>query len=412
MSYKILAKVIFALMSVYLLIDSLNGFFLSGLGVDIKLSVFYKSTLLMLLVIYLARYSPISLITVLGFFVLLMLGESKAIFLLNSSAGQLGFAVQHIVKLITPFVMFCFLYTYSARDSEIYERLIRVINLNSLVFILNIFAGVLGYGYSTYGGEVGETSIGVKGFFYAGNEISALLVLFSGFYLVISYTSSKLKFLFFGALWLAIGALISTKTSILAVVILVVLIPIMYDGKRLFAFNNVASVTFYLIMVGTLIQSIAIYDAFKDTMMYGRLNFFYQKHGILGIIFSSRDMFLIDMWDLFDQTSSIFTVLFGNGVSYYGDSSIFSVELDLPDIFFWHGIVGVLVTLIIFTTMTYFSVANVRDGQYPLAGGVLLTNLLLFVISNLSGHILASGMLAFIWPCFAIMARYRVSNAN
>jgi len=115
MNYSYLVKVIFVMMSVYLLIDSLNGFFVLGLGIDIKLSVFYKSILLVLLTVYLARYSPTSLVTVLGFFFLLMLGESKAIFMLDSSAEKLGFIVQHIVKLITPFVMLCFLYSHSTR---------------------------------------------------------------------------------------------------------------------------------------------------------------------------------------------------------------------------------------------------------------------------------------------------------
>jgi hypothetical protein len=409
-NYSYLVKVIFAMMSVYLLIDSLNGFFVLGLGIDIKLSVFYKSILLVLLMVYLARYSPTSLVTVLSFFFLLMLGESKAIFMLDSSAEKLAFIVQHIVKLITPFVMLCFLYSHSTRDPEIYIRLKKIIDVNCLFFILNIFAGVLGYGYSTYGDEVGATNIGIKGFFYAGNEISALLVLFSGFYMATSYTSSRLKFIFFALLWCVVGALISTKTSILAVICLAFLIPMINDGKRLFALNNIASVVFYLVLIAIFVQSIIIYETFQNTMMYGRLEYFYRNNGILGIILSSRDMFLLDMWEMFYQKASIFTLLFGNGVSYYADSIKYSVELDLPDIFFWHGIVGLLVVLTIFASMTYFSVVNIRDKHYPFAGLVLLTNILLFFIANLSGHIFTSGMLSFMWPCFAIMARYRTQD--
>ena len=127
-------------------------------GLDIKLSVIYKSIVLMLVALYLVRFNIGSIILALAFYFLLMLGESGSIFSLTASASKLGFLVQHITKVITPFLVFCFLLDRSWRDSQFYTKIQQVIKVNCIVFLGNMLVGFLGFGFSTYGGVVSATS--------------------------------------------------------------------------------------------------------------------------------------------------------------------------------------------------------------------------------------------------------------
>ena len=120
---------------------------------------------------------------------------------------------------------------------------------------------------------------------------------------------------------------------------------------------------------------------------------------------------MLAMWEYFLAAESVMSMLIGNGVSYYADHIKYSVELDLFDMFFWHGVFGVVITLAIFLTMTWPSAAYFFKKSHPYARVVFSINLLLLVVSNFSGHVFTSGMLAFLWPCFAIMAKYSPPKA-
>ena len=408
---NVITQLIFAALSVYLLIDAINGFFILSFGIDTQLSVLYKSLMLALLLVYLSLNNVKALLVIVGLYCTLLLGEALAILMLRSSATYMSFVVQHAVKVVTPLVLFLFLLDRYNKDDQLYLKIERVIFINCGIFLLNILLGWLGIGFSTYGGTVSATSIGVKGFFYAGNEISALMIVFAGFYLAKSYLKSKAQFLCLVLLWLSIGFLISTKTAILSVIILVFVIPIVLEGRRIFQFNNTPSLVFYTLLVAVALQGLLIYQAFEGTLLFNKLSFFLSRGGWVGLILSGRDQFVTVMWDYFIAAESVLSMLIGNGVSYYADHIKYSSEMDLPDMFFWHGIVGVMITLGIFMMMTFHSAANFFKQFYPYARVVFLINVLLLIISNLSGHIFTSGMLAFLWPCFAIMAKYSPPKA-
>ena len=411
LNHKILAKIILSLLSVFLLIDSVNGFLLNQ-GVDAKISVLYKSCVLSLLIVYLVKYKLSAVLLIVGMIFLLLIGESSTIFLLESSGGYLAFVVQHIAKLMTPVLLFLFLLDRAKRGQQLYVTVERVILWNCFIFLSNIFAGLLGFGFSTYGGTPDDGGIGLKGFFYAGNEISTLLILFAGFYLARAYLVSKTLFIGLALFWISIGFLISTKTAMLSSLILVAIVPVVLEGKRLFLLNNLASVIFISVLLVIFSQAFLLYEAFSETLIFDRLAFFYEKNGLFGLIFSGRDKFLESMWGQYDKSLSVFSLLFGKGVSFYAAVTRYSVELDFVDMFFWHGIVGVTVILYIFVLLTSYAGKNCFNPDYPLAAVVLSLNLLLVVISNFSGHVFTSGMLGFLWPCVAIMAKYSASAST
>jgi hypothetical protein len=402
---NLISKLVFLQLSLYLVVDSLNGFMMLGLGVDASLSALYKSALLILLLIYLSVFLPRHTVFILAAVCVLSLGEIVSIFSLDTDGSKVSFLIQHILKVLSPLILFLFLLDRLKRDHLFFKRILTVIQINGLVFLCNMLAGVFGFGFSTYG-QGGENMVGSKGYFYAGNEISAILVVFGAFYLARAYLNNKLHFIVVAILSIAVGFLVSTKTSMLAVVLLIVLMPVLYEGRRLFLLNNIPSIVFVLTLSTVLVQALVIFEAFTNAPVYARFLFFFERHGLAGLLLSGRDTFLTELWVLFSQKDLFLGFLFGNGVSYYAEFTKYSVEMDFFDMFFWHGLSGVFVLLIVFFHLSYKSWISFSDKVYPFARIILVTNMLLLAISNFSGHIFTSGMLAFIWPCFVMLAYY------
>ena len=192
----------------------------------------------------------------------------------------------------------------------------------------------------------------------------------------------------------------------LAVIFLTFLIPILYERRRLFLLNNAPSIIFVGTLTVVLIQALVIFDAFKNAPVYSRFLFFFERHGLVGLLLSGRDTFIAELWMLFSQKNIFLGFLFGNGVSYYADFTKYSVEMDLLDMFFWHGLSGIALVVVTFFYLSHRSWVNYSDDNYPFARTIFTTNLMLLAISNFSGHIFTSGMLAFIWPCFVMLAYY------
>ncbi|MDC1314370.1 O-antigen ligase family protein [Pseudomonadales bacterium] len=402
---NLISKFVFLQLSFYLVVDSLNGYMMLGLGVDAGLSALYKSVLLTILLIYLSVFLPKRLLFLLAAICLLSLGEIASIFLLDTNGSKISFLFQHILKVLTPLILLFFLIDRLEKDRLFFVRILTVIQINGLVFLCNMLAGAFGLGFSTYG-QGGENAIGSKGYFYAGNELSALLVVFGAFYLARAYLNNKFHFIVLAILSIAVGLLVSTKTSMLAVVLLIIIMPVLYEGRRLFLLNNIPSIIFALTLSTVLVQALVIFEAFTNAPVYSRFLFFFERHGLAGLLLSGRDTFLTELWLLFSQKDLFLGFLFGHGVSYYAEFTKYSVEMDFLDMFFWHGLSGVFVLLIVFFHLSYKSWINFSDKTYPFARIILVTNMMLLAISNFSGHIFTSGMLAFIWPCFVMLAYY------
>lgn len=402
---NLISKLIFLQLSLFLVVDSLNGFMMLGLGVDASLSALYKSALLILLLMYLGVFLPRHMVFILAAIFVLSLGEIVSIFSLDTDGSKLSFLIQHILKVLSPLILFFFLVDRLKRDHLFFKRILTIIQINGLVFLCNMLAGAFGLGFSTYG-QGGENEFGSKGYFYAGNEISALLVVFVAFYLARAYLNNKFLFILLAILSIAVGLLVSTKTSILAVVLLIILMPVLYEGRRLLLLNNIPSIVFVLTLSIVLYQALMIFEAFSNVPVYSRFLFSFESNGLIGLLLSGRDVFLTELWLLFFQKDLFLGFFLGHGASFYAEFTKYSVEIDFLDMFFWHGISGVFILFIVFFHLSYKSWMNFSDKAYPFSRIILITNLMLLAISNFSGHIFTSGMLAFIWPCFVMLAYY------
>lgn len=406
---------IFGMLNFYLLIDMINGFFVLGLGIDIKLSVLYKAIILLLMLVSWTSRSPKYLLYFLTFVLLFTWSEVFYMMSGQSSGSQFGFAAQHVIKLITPFIAFFFLYRLVQEDAAYLDKIKSVIHINIAVFLLNMLLGVAGLGFSTYQSGY-EDGIGIKGFFYAGNETSMVWIVLSAYILNRLYVYGyRLGYMVAAILVLFIGVMISTKTSILATMVLIVFTPVFIEKGNLF---NPRKAIFYFFIGFICLVSFAIYQMVEqvlDSAFTDRIRFFYNKRGLLGIVLSGRELFFSDLFAIMMQEDSFFRVLFGMGVSIYADAdiSLFTVnvkvdsELDIPDIFFWHGMLGVCVIMYLFFRMIAPSLSTFWSKEHSHSSSIFMTNIMLFVIANVAGHVFTSGMLGFLWAGYNVLALHR-----
>ncbi len=210
---------------------------------------------------------------------------------------------------------------------------------------------VFGLGYATYGDRFGVS--GSRGFFYSGNDITAVLMLL----LPLSLTAYlrlegkpaakiRLFWLLPPAITIAALLIISTKTSFIAVGI-VLLTFFFYTwyrgykekGYRLLRRFGMVTLTFagIFILISLASQAAIFLDIGFSLSKLRRIQ---ESTGLDGLIFSGRQDILLDAFTQFKQ-SGPYAWLFGIGRG--GQSKL--IEMDLFEVIFYYGLTGAVTML-------------------------------------------------------------------
>lgn len=410
--YKLADKLIFILLGCYLFVDTINGFFLLNFGKDLYISVVYKGIVLGLIAFRFGESNPLGLSLFLLAFIVLALGEYLSILCGVVQGHKIGFLLQHIVKLLTPFLTFFYLKQRITDNNNTGNVLERILALNVFFFLFNMVVGLSGGGFSTYGGRVDELSVGVKGYFYAGNEVSMVWVVLAAFLLNKSYHSRYwAKYFIVALMSVSVGFLIATKTAILASVLLAAGVPLI-NGYFFRNLSGRGAIVFALTAVLVLSLINMMSDLLLNSSLVARLSYIYNGQGLIGLILSSREVFLFELVSYFFKSDSPWSVPFGLGVSYYAEATKYSAELDFADIFLWHGVLGLALVISLFFMLLRHSFVFSLVQSHEYARTVFLTNIILFFAANISGHVFTSGMLGFMWGCFGALVFVRRFDAR
>jgi len=399
-------RLLLTFLSLYLIIDSANGWLVLSFGIDVKLSALYKGMLLAFVALRVLRKDVVKFEFALICVLILMLGETLFLLSGKTSGSHLSFAFLHGVKIISPLLLFFYFESVLAKGADYRNAVDRILIFSSLVFAANIVLGFLGFGFSTYDGEVTASSVGLKGFFYAGNEVTSVFIVLSAFVLS--------RFAGCGwRMWLAIlgcltiGLAIATKTAIISAIILSFGVPMLLNdpGKRPYFVGK-----FFLLAA---VPVSVVYWLLGDSLfpiaenLVGRISDVHQKQGLIGVILSSRDVYLADLWRVsFSGVPDLevaVAAVFGHGVSYFADVVKYSSEMDFADVFFWNGLLGVLVLFSVVGLSSFHAVHSYILNRSFDGKVVLFTNALLLVSANIGGHIFTSGMFSIVWA--ALCAR-------
>lgn len=385
-----LDNLIILLMFALLPVDMLNGAVLkNGINLPISISQLYKLLILVFL-FFRFLFKPKLLLFSLGFtFVLLIPSLYQSI-----KSQSVGFLFEDIIKIskyLAPLFSFLFFVDYIKRTDELgIRKLIRLVQFSYFILAGNILLKYIGLGYPMY--EFGN--IGSKGFFYAGNEISVLLVILSCIIAFdLWYNKKRIQYFLFWALTLFIGLTISSKTGVVGIALVFLLIPLKRPSIKL----NLGRMMFFLSAL-FLVLPLALYLSWKfiqGTAFYIRLQYFSTKFDFWTFLLSNRNVFFSNTYKTYKDEYSLIEKIIGMGQSQYeliNSGNI--VEVDFADIFFAYGIVGLFYFLAIILFLIVQAMRFSKNNKYIFANFVLLMTLVLLAISTTAGHVFSSGMAA------------------
>ena len=204
--------VIFALLFGLLPIDMLNGYLLRDVGVIATISAaqLYKFSLLGLLFI---RINSTEKVILLSIFSLLLIPTAYQV--VKSFNIQLIFTdTVKITKYLGSVLAFFYFRSIFINKGHLLKWVYRWILFSFIILVINIFLKLLGIGFPMY--VLDTIGIGSKGFFYAGNEVSAVLIILSSFLMYwYQFYDKKMSFIIVGVLAVLTGLYLTSKTAIL-----------------------------------------------------------------------------------------------------------------------------------------------------------------------------------------------------
>ncbi|MDN4503154.1 O-antigen ligase family protein [Alteromonadaceae bacterium BrNp21-10] len=392
--------IILILMAGFLMVDTLMGVIETYAGIHLKVSLLYKTPVLLSICLIIAlkdtKFTFWLLLSLLGF----LIGPILALVKYSNSAA-LFFDITLILKVFTPILFFRY-FTYIA---EINPSLLsnwgsKVIYINYGVLFLNIFIGLFGFGYSSY-----NSGVGINGFFSAGNELGAVFIVLSAFVLTQCLLRSIKLYIIFSIITVLIGLLISTKTSILSAILLIILIPAVINRKEFFKPTQlkVTLAALFIILISisvaysiSILQSIGVWE---------RVLWMYNKFGILGVILSGRDVYTVNLLEIFYQHNWVewFFGIGTSGIFHHWLTVKESAEIDPIDVLIVFGHIGLFIAL----TMQLWILNALTTIKQPHNEALRKTAIIIFfmflTLAFTSGHIWLSGMVGpFIGLVFAM----------
>lgn len=395
---KTVDAVIMLMCTMYLLVDALNGFLLQKGLPGGGLSVAFKGFLLLLMSFQLALYQRMSLAAALGLFILFLLGPSYSLLLTGNNAS-FGYDLSMALKLISPLIAAIYFADLVQRDRPFAMTSLHwSMAIGAAVIVFNMALGRLGFGFSAYlpNDFFDDLNLGTKGFFKATNEVSALLLVYTAYWLGYSWLWRRRWYPVVVVLALFCSSAMLTKTGNAGVLLLVLLVPLLACAQYWQTKTKLLmSVALMLIagVIATIMMWPSIVAHFPDKLWLS-----YQQNGLLGLLLSSRDLFVADNLSVAERHFSEWHRLLGigtTGLDLYSSKSL--AEIDPADLFIWFGLPGFAWCLCWFAVVLRSSIQLFWQQPATMLAAIVPLNALLLLVSLLAGHVMTSGMLWIPW---------------
>ncbi len=261
---------------------------------------------------------------------------------------------------------------------------LKIVMFTYLIYLNLIIVPYL-FKYGNYANNFYEGKNGFYGLFYGGNEISNILVIMLP--LVIEYLVQEKNYFLIGLTFIELLLciyLVGTKTLILGSIIISIYFLFKYLRPVYKSLDNKKKYSLWtlliLLIIGTIIllpKMAVTKNIIRAINYYGfNLNNIFSLNGLDKLIFSSRLEALGKVSNLY-LNSPLINILMGLGKSYV--NTFKGIEIDIFDIFFSIGIIGILV-------YGYLCFKNIKAVK--LKGIYLFTFILSIMISLVTGHIL------------------------
>lgn len=367
------------------IIDTLNGIY-----PEIPIGKIYKMSLGIVVFTYLCvkkrKLNKKKSLVVLGTFIYVFFSIA-----INALLGGNILNIEYPIKLLFNVLLFVSLVQCTEYKLVCGEDFYCILEYGAWFFVCcYIIPYFLGVGNKVYAGD-----IGYKAFFIAQNELGLVIVVFCFFtaYQLIN-RSTIINVLKLASL-LICGLLLNTKTAIIASIIAVIMwfVPIIINGRKEYKI-----LTFIVIIVGVIVLKETMINSFK--LVYDRFSMLTTKYyngSIITGILSGRNNTVVAAWNDLVKNHFFVRFLIGNGFC-----SKLLVEMDLIDIFFFLGIIGVAFT----SAWLYRIYAIIKcNSKYDKSRIKKVSYLVILVLLFFAGHVLfmaMSGCYFIVYLCFLI----------
>lgn len=392
-----LGFVIYWLISVGLLVDSFNGYFVKFCGFGV--SAPYKGLIFLLIFLYLKSLS-------------LVFGWVAFFCLYYLYFLCVGFSSVAIYASLVWFLKFSLIvYSYF-----FFSKFIKVHNVKFLFFygyisffivVCNILFGTFGYGSAQYY-HYGE-SIGSKGFIYSGNELAVVFVSSASIIFAhLLYNEKYLKFFIFAFVAIVASSFAGTKVSFFSALIFFLISPFLQGKIPAYCFR-LAIVRFIVLLIFPCATIVAWSVLFFETNLVIRINHFLNKMDYVTLFFSSRNVFAADAVDVVRNYYSFFDYVFGTCFQWVAMMPDKIVELDFIDVFMTFGFFGII---LVYGFFIFIIVKMLCNNFSPFRLHFFCTLFLLLIVSSMAGHVVFSGVAAPLIGAICSFANFISSKSN
>jgi len=366
----------------YLLVDTVNGLFVS-IGLPNVVSALFKQGLLVILLLFALQFEPRRFFWCLCCLLAILVWALLRFFLVDDL--DFLYAFQESIKVIYLFVIVLVVSTFhSLSPLKLHLILLAAIG----VVAINVIFSLAGFGLSTY------QDFGAKGFFYSGNALSGVIVICASFLLMKAFNQSVFRFAMITLVLSAVALLIGTKGGFLGVLICALI-------TMLFNLNLRTMLYGVLVIVGATALVLAFWEQLQQNPLYERVIFFYENGGLTRVIFSGRDGKLMRIWP----------------VLIHADLAQWLLGLDMSDMlrvagirraeFDWFDMqitFGVLLSLLVYGGyVAIFARLLIAEKNYIVLAAICAF-LVLFMVSSIAGHVLYNGMVTPLWAVLTAAA--------
>jgi hypothetical protein len=356
-------------------------------GLSFPVSQIFKTALMAILLIRLSFFSSKLFLSLFGLLSFAFLQIFLVIIVIAPSYDGPFAIFTSFLKFYLFVLSFLYIKSLLDQSDKYIKDIYSISTFNFLIIISNVMLGILGFGFPVYSTVDSEVSVGVKGYFFAGNELSAVFIILASLTLAVIIPKIKKKYIIYGIVFILFifSVAMATKTAIGGMLILSISTIVFhkkYIEKEPFNIKNIiiVAVSSFLILSGS------IYFFVRTEAFERMQTIYYNFANVYKFMMSGRDQYLSTKFAQFASENSVFKFVFGVGEP-------FPVEMDPFDTFFRFGIVGLLVVYTIYFSFNIhvFKYYLKEKGSFEPAL-INLGLLLIFVQSFISGHVLFSGM--------------------
>jgi hypothetical protein len=374
----------------YVLIDAISGFFVQQVGINLRLSQALKIVIFFIFMVYILKYNKGAFFFLTIFLLLFLINPVVMVFTGNSiNALSLDFPSLLRINLVIVSTVF-FTILAKNRPVSFHNKAKLTFNFSFWVVCINVLSGYFGFGFFSYPNE----GFGFKGFFVAGNELSALFILLSSFVLFTSWRIKGFSFRYMtvSLLTIVIGLSIGTKAGAIASLLSPAIIPLIISISKISFSKALFRMTIVFLFLCSSI--LLFFSVIMDSAMFTRILYIFETKGIMGVIFSDRNLYAYDFFARINDSQGFFPLLFGSG-SGIPQYEFKTIEIDFLDVAMYFGFPLALICSI-FAFLSILVPLNLINKR-PYSPLVLVVNTLLFFLASVAGHVWTSGMLGIAW---------------